>query len=805
MEPGGEMVNGAVHQQSAVLRIGPGGIADVPIGSEVVAQPPELDPSAETDLSIGRQVLGNVAYRSIHVHQFRMKMEHHRRLVVSPVDAHAEFVFRGGSALVRRKGRMREKRLQPGGQSDLAIGHGQERTVAPVSVHEDQCAAAGSGHAATDVLDDRQHGSGRHPDGSGTPGVFVALGVREGRQQPHVQTFTGRPVHGALAHGLGDGEIGHQGKMRSMLFDRTNGLHENRPGREDLGHLGSREMSQETDTGHRVKATSPRETRHRHRIGHNGTMSDDVPQTETSRNGSSAPDRFDAIVIGAGHNGLVAANYLARAGMSVGLFEARSTVGGCSSSETMGDVTVNICNCDHITFRTTPILEELDLASHGLRYLEVEPSQLNLDWDGGPAWAVCHSVDMTLDVLARTYPDQVDGYRRYVADALPVARLVLAAAAAGPHRRQLLSTAWRGRGRGIRRLLQWSRLSAEQVMRSYFSDERVYAPALATGPVVWGLSPRLPGTGLGALTYALRHAARVGRPVGGSGSLAVALQSAFLARSGSLFTSASVASIILENGTAAGVRLSDGRVFRSPCVISAADPARTFLEWLQNPPSGAGRTIERWRNHQPTQGYESKIDAIIDTVPEYRQVDREMFEGVGLDPMVASAMIVPTVREMHEAFEMMPSGRVADRPVFFANVPTVLDPSMAPAGRHVFSLEALFTPYDHPGGWASSTEPRRWLDRYGTLLSNDAISRMGPWRAMTPERYETDFHMPKGHATSFAGGPVAALRGRPRELTRYRTPVQGLYLCGAATFPGAGIWGASGRHCAHEVLRSRKS
>ncbi|MFM8482335.1 MAG: phytoene desaturase family protein, partial [Actinomycetota bacterium] len=245
-------------------------------------------------------------------------------------------------------------------------------------------------------------------------------------------------------------------------------------------------------------------------------------------------DRFDAIVIGAGHNGLVAANYLARAGLSVALFEARDTVGGCSSSESMGDVTVNICNCDHITFRTTPILEELDLAAHGLRYLDVEPSQLNLDWDGGPAWAICHSVDTTLELLSQTFPSQVDGYRRYVDDALPVARLVLAAAAAGPQRRRLLTTAARARGRGIRRLLQWSRLSAEQVFRSYFSDERVYAPALATGPVVWGLSPRLPGTGLGALTYALRHAATVGRPVGGSGSLAVALQSAFLARSGSL-------------------------------------------------------------------------------------------------------------------------------------------------------------------------------------------------------------------------------------------------------------------------------
>jgi beta-carotene ketolase (CrtO type) len=77
---------------------------------------------------------------------------------------------------------------------------------------------------------------------------------------------------------------------------------------------------------------------------------------------------------------------------------------------------------------------------------------------------------------------------------------------------------------------------------------------------------------------------------------------------------------------------------------------------------------------------------------------------------------------------------------------------------------------------------------------------MGEWRAMTPDRYESEFHLPSGHATSFAGGPLAAFRGKPDELTRYRTPIKGLFLCGAATFPGAGIWGASGRHCAREIL-----
>ena len=514
---------------------------------------------------------------------------------------------------------------------------------------------------------------------------------------------------------------------------------------------------------------------------------------------SSLPSSCDVVVIGAGHNGLIAANYLARAGLRAVLLEARSDVGGCSASERFGGATVNICNCDHITFRTTDVHDELDLASHGLQYLDVEPSQLNLSWDGGSAWSVWKSVDDTVEELRRTHPHEADNYRRYARAAIPIARLVLDAAAAGPWRGSLIRTVVARGGRGVGRLLRWSSMSAADVMRSFFTDERVFAPALATGPVVWGISPELPGTGLGALTYAFRHVAQVGRPVGGSGALAAALASSLAANGGTLHTSTRVDSILVERGRAIGVRTSTGDVVRARAVVSAADPRRTLLEWLQNAPSSADPTLDRWRSQPHQAGYESKIDAIIDRVPTYRALtsDKPSAER----SLVPSAMIVPSVAEMHQAWLAIGSGRVADRPVMFANVPTVLDPTMSPDDRHVFSLEVLFTPYHHPGGWASSTEPRRWLETYASLVQPGFLDGLGDWRAMTPDRYESEFHMPEGHATSFAGGPIAALRGKPRELTRYRTPVPGLFLCGAATFPGAGIWGASGRHCATTVLR----
>jgi len=148
----------------------------------------------------------------------------------------------------------------------------------------------------------------------------------------------------------------------------------------------------------------------------------------------------------------------------------------------------------------------------------------------------------------------------------------------------------------------------------------------------------------------------------------------------------------------------------------------------------------------------------------------------------------------------MARGGVAEQPMFYANVPSALDPTMRVGADHVFSLEVLYTPYALRGGWAGSKEPERWFARYGRVVQPEFLDGMRRWRAMTPVRYETDFHLPRGHATSFAGGPLAALLGRQPELTRYETPVHGLYLTGAATFPGAGVWGASGRNAATVIL-----
>ncbi len=509
----------------------------------------------------------------------------------------------------------------------------------------------------------------------------------------------------------------------------------------------------------------------------------------------------DAVVIGAGHNGLVCAAYLARAGMRTLLVEARSAVGGTAASEAFGGGTVNICNCDHITFRTTPVIDELGLAAHGLRYLDVDPSQTNVAWDGSPAWVMHHDVDATIDSIARSHPHEVDGYRRYLKAAMPAVRMVFDQANDPPSFAGITRKVLARKGAGVSTLLRWSRRSAADVMREYFTSDALQGPAMVTGPMVWGISPELPGTGLGALTYAMRHAGRVGRPVGGSGMVPITLERAFRSFGGDVRVSTKVTAITCEGPRVRGVVLDDGTEVTAGVVVSACNPHDTFLRWLRDAPPQAQPLIERWRGTPHDEGYESKIDAIVDRLPRLHAMAH--LPDAGPHPLTGTVIVAPSLADMHRGAALMQRGEVLERPGMFLNFPSVLDPGMAPAGRHVLSLECIYTPYRLQGGWPDSREPRRWLEQLASIAEPGFLDGLGEWRAMTPDRYEREFHLPAGHATSFAGGPLAALLNRQPELTRYETPVEGLYLTGAATFPGAGVWGASGRNAALTVLRGR--
>jgi phytoene dehydrogenase-like protein len=387
-----------------------------------------------------------------------------------------------------------------------------------------------------------------------------------------------------------------------------------------------------------------------------------------------------------------------------------------------------------------------------------------------------------------------------VRDAVPVVELILEAASQPPTRRSLITKVLARRAKGVATMLRWSRMSSAQVLQKYFKSELLIGPALVTGPTVWGISPHTPGTGLAALTYAMRHVSKVGRPIGGSGMVPISLRRSIESNAGVVMTNARVAQILCEGSKVRGVALTDGTEFYADCVVSACNPHDTFLKWLKNPPASAKQVIDKWRKTPHYEGYESKIDARITALPKYRHIDQQFFDRHGVDPLAATLVVSPSTEQLHQGFEMIPRGEILEQPALLVNLPSILDPSMTNKSDHVFSLEALFTPFSFKNGWTSNAEPKRWLDKYAEIVEPGFIDSIADWRCVTPANYETDFFLPKGHATSFAGGPLAALLNSQPELTRYRTPIEGLFLTGAATFPGAGVWGASGKNAAITIL-----
>jgi phytoene dehydrogenase-like protein len=270
---------------------------------------------------------------------------------------------------------------------------------------------------------------------------------------------------------------------------------------------------------------------------------------------------------------------------------------------------------------------------------------------------------------------------------------------------------------------------------------------------------------------------------------------------GTIRTDARVNELLAEGERVRGVVLDGGSVVEAGVVVAGADPRTALIRWLARPPAKATPLIRRWRARQVREGYESKVDAVIARLPRFRRLDDSVCSRLGVQqPLVPTTIVSPGLAEIARAHEAMGRGEISPRPMFYVNVPSALDDSMRVNGDHVFSLEVLFTPYRLREGWDGTGEPARWLDAFSSLVEPGFLEGVRRWRVVTPPDYERDFGLEQGLAPAYSGTPISALLGRDRELTRYETPVRGLYLTGAGTFPGAGIWGASGRNAAHVIL-----
>lgn len=504
----------------------------------------------------------------------------------------------------------------------------------------------------------------------------------------------------------------------------------------------------------------------------------------------------EVLVVGGGHNGLICAAYLARAGIETVVVEARATTGGCADTEADLGARFNICNCDHTIIRSVPVADELALTTHGLSYLEPTLSMTAAFHDGSSPWALHHDVETTLDSLSGTYPSQRSAYRRYADDAVPVARLLLEAAATRPSARSLLALGRRN-APAVRTMVRWSRQSAFDVLAEYFDDWHLIMPAVSQTTTVLGQSPTAPGTGLSAAFYAVRHVQSVGRPVGGSGALPAAVRKSFEAAGGAVRAGARVVALLLRDGRARGVRLDGGEEIHAHRVVVATDPRTVFAEWLDDPPRAAARLVRRWQAQPVVPGYNSKIDAVLRAAP---RASKTAFSTIAGDVLAPTMILSPSLGEQAEAYRLLADGRVSPMPTILANIPSVLDAAMSPGGdSHVLSLEVMFTPYHHRGGPSIAESVDQWFELWAQHMEPGTMQLVERYRVMTPERYERDFGLPLGRPITYFGTPLAMVLGRPRELTRYRTPIGGLYLSGAGTLPGAGVTGAPGRNAAAVV------
>jgi phytoene dehydrogenase-like protein len=522
---------------------------------------------------------------------------------------------------------------------------------------------------------------------------------------------------------------------------------------------------------------------------------------------------YDLAVIGGGHNGLVAAAYAARAGLRTVVLEARDRVGGaCVTEEPWPGFKVSTAAYVVSLFRPE-IVRELELARHGYAVLPRSPSSFTPLPDGralllGPDPALNHrevsrfsrrdaerlpAYEATLDRIARlieptlleTPPDPFSGRAR---DLLRVARLGLALlrlGADGPRAIELLTGA------------------ARPILDRWFESDALKA-TLATDAIIGALaSPSTPGTAYVLFHHVMGEVGGArgvwGYVRGGMGALPEAIAASARAAGAEIRTSAPVARIRVAGGRAAGVVLADGTELAARRVASSADAQRTLLglageSHLPDGVADALRAIDY--------GSASlKVNLALSELPSF-------LARPGHDPAPhhrGTIHVAPGLDYLERAFADAAGGRPSAEPVLECTIPSVVDPTLAPPGRHVMSMFVQYAPYRlAEGSWDDGLAERfadrcvDLLDRYAPGFRASVLHR----EVLSPLELERRFGLTGGNIFQGAMTPSQLFFLRPLPgLADYRTPIRDLYLCGAATHPGGGVMGACGRNAAREILR----
>ena len=524
---------------------------------------------------------------------------------------------------------------------------------------------------------------------------------------------------------------------------------------------------------------------------------------------------YDAIVIGAGHNGLVTACYLARAGLRVLVLERRYVVGGaCVTEETFPGFKVSTAAYVNSLFHT-PIVRDLKLAAYGYEVLARDPSSFTPLPDGrslimGP------NAELTRKEIAKFSVRDAERYPRYEEMLERVAALVeptLTMAPPDPLRPRLgdirtllsLGRSFRRLGNGAGEAVEILTGAARPILDRWFESEELKG-TLATDAIIGAMaSPSMPGTAYVLFHHVMGEAGGArgvwGYMRGGMGGVTQALAAAARDLGADIRCNAEVERILVRDGRAVGVALTGGDEFNAPIVASNADARVTFLHLLERYalPDEFVDDVERISYTSAS----LKINVALAELPDFRALP-----GTAPGPQHRGTIhICPDQDYIERAFDDAKYGRPSAEPVLECTIPSAVDPTVAPPGRHLMSMFVQYAPYElRDGSWDDQREAFAdrcfdVLDEYAPNFKRSVIDR----QVLTPLDLERVFNLTGGNIFQGAMTPGQLFAFRPVPgYARYRTPLKGLYLCGAAAHPGGGVMGTPGFNAAREILGQRR-
>ena len=520
---------------------------------------------------------------------------------------------------------------------------------------------------------------------------------------------------------------------------------------------------------------------------------------------------LDAIVVGAGHNGLVAACYLARAGMRVQVLERMGYVGGAAVSRSLyQDFTYS--NCSYVCSLLRPeIMRGLELPRYGLQVIPYEGGATMMR--NGDHFATYSNHDALRREIARHSKRDAESYERYSRDVLRQCKFIKPLLMHTPPDptsflprdiRELVYLGQRFHRLGEARMydtLRFYTMSAADFLEEYFESEIIKAHLAGTSIIGTALGPRSPGT-----AYVLLHhymgdiddaVGAWGFARGGMGAVSNALRASFEASGGSVRTDADVDQILVRNGRACGVVLASGEEIKAATVVSNMDVKRTFLKTV-DPSHLPGEFVKAVRNFK-IRGSSGKLNIALDSLPEFPAFPAD-------SPCIRGDLhITDSIDMVERAYDDWKAGRWSQKPYVDMLLPSLIDPTMTPDGKHYMSVFVQYAPYTlAEGEWNSE---RR--EAFGNTVI-DAIAAHSPGfrdkilhaEIRTPWDIENEVGLTEGNIFQGELTMDQLLFNRPIPgYAQYRSPVAGLYLCGSSTHPGGGVMGAPGANAARTILR----